>query len=308
MLFRVIFFTLIINFQAVADDIKKENYDVMYRNSLGLHRVEGKKINAHRYQYNLDTDRQLTLTTLEWNPYIGEQICRQGWVLQVTIALLHSIGYGATVTFYPWGRAIAVAEYGKADILFPEYYIEPSAPSDVFPGTLRLDHLILSDVFGRAPIAFIKLKGYDTSHYVDLMSLVNERIGVVRGYQNTPEFDRLMDAGSFDVVQAKDDLSNLNLLLYNRVNLIVGDPSVIDAAIKNSSMSAIEKKRTLEQIQVVEPILKMNGLFFAMSKNGQYAKTLPIELNQAIRTFKEQGIFEDIRYTSHHNCENVVVE
>jgi len=296
------------NFQAVADYVKKENYDVMYRNSLGMHRVEGKKINAHSYRYNFDAGKQLALNTLEWNPYIGEKICRQGWVLQATIALLHSIGYGATVTFYPWGRAIAVAEYGNADILFPEYFIEPSAPSDVVPGTLRLDHLILSDIFGRAPIAFIKRKGYDTSHYVDLKSLVNERIGVVRGYQNTPEFDRLMDAGSFLVVQAKDDLSNLNLLLFNRVNLIVGDPNVIDAAIKNASMPEIEKKRILGEIQVVEPILKMNGLFFAMSKNGQYAKTLPIELNQAISSFKEQGIFEDIKYTSHNDCESVVVE
>jgi len=308
MLLRIIFLTLLINAQAVADHAQKGNYDVVYRDYLGSHRIKGKKVNEHTYRYNSGADKQLLLATLDWKPYIGEQICRQGWVLQATVALLHSMGYGATVTFYPWARALAFAEHGKADILFPEYFIEPEAPSDVIQSTRRLDHLILSDVFGWGPIAFIKRKDYDTSHFVDLQSLVNERIGVVRGYQNTPEFDRLMDAGNFEVVQAKDDLSNLNLLLINRVNLIIGDPEVIDAAVKNSSLSAVEKQNMLDKIQVVEPILKMNGLFFAVSKHSQYANTLPVELNQAITTFKKQGVIEEIRYHIRKDCENIVSE
>ena len=302
MLYRLLFFTLFLNVQALADHVRKDNFDVVYRDYLGSHRVEGRKINAHSYQYNKEADKQLILTTLDWKPYIGEHICRQGWVLQTAVALLHSMGYGATVTFYPWARAIAMAERGKADILFPEYFIEPEAPSDVIQSTRRLDHLMLSDVFGWGPIAFIKRKEYDTSHFINLHSLVNERIGVVRGYQNTPEFDRLMDAGNFEVVEARDDLNNVNLLLLNRVNLIIGDPEVITTAVKESTMPKIEKQNILDSIKVVEPILKMNGLFFAISKNSQYADTLAIELNQAISTFKKHGVIEEIRYHIRNDC------
>ena len=46
-----------------------------------------------------------------------------------------------------------MAESGKADILYPEYFIENSAPSDVFKGTKRLEHLALSNKLpgGRSP-------------------------------------------------------------------------------------------------------------------------------------------------------------
>lgn len=38
-------------------------------------------------------------------------------------------------------------------------------------------------------------------------------IGVVRGYQNTPEFDRLMDDGYFTIVEANNDLQIARMLI-----------------------------------------------------------------------------------------------
>jgi polar amino acid transport system substrate-binding protein len=301
---QVLFSLLFITFSgfAVATQNKTTHYDVKYRDYLGTHVVSGKRVNASTFLFNPKADKTLKLSTLEWAPYIGKNICRQGWVMQSTIALLHSIGYGAEVSFYPWARAMSTVESGKADILFPEYQIEPEAPSDVFDGTRRLDHLVLSEAFGWGPVAFIKRVDYNLSHYDKLASLINESIGVVRGYQNTPDFDRMMDMGAFKVVQATNDMNNLQLLINNRVNLIVGDPQVIIHDIKNSDKSAAEKKDLLEKIKVVEPILHMNGLYFAIAKHGQYAAKLQVELNQAIAAFKKQGVIEEIKYQLNVHC------
>lgn len=280
-----------------------ENYAVSYRDYKGIHVVKGIKLSEQLYSFNPSARKSLTLATLDWPPYIGSNICRQGWVLQATIALLHRIGYGAKVEYYPWARALKVAESGKVDILFPEYFIEPEAPSDIYPGTRRLDHLVLSEAFGWGPVAFIKRSGYDLSHYKDLNSLANERIGVVRGYQNAPEFDRRMDMGMYKITQAKDDNHNLLLLLNNRVNLIVADPQVIRAEVLNSDRTSVQKQTILDQIEVVSPIIQMNGLYLALSKKVGKVDELLIELNQAINSFKKHGVFSEIQYQVKQECE-----
>ncbi|MEW6982554.1 substrate-binding periplasmic protein [Colwelliaceae bacterium 6471] len=301
-----LYFLLILSVNAFQDN--NNQYDVSYRDYLGLHVVKGQKTPKGTFLFNANAEKKLTLATLNWQPYIGESICKQGWVMQLTVALLHSIGYSAEVTFYPWARAVNMVESGKADILFPEYFIEPEAPSDVFAGTRRLDHLMLSDVFGWGPIAFIKRRDFDMSHYTDLKSLVNEHIGVVRGYQNTPEFDRLMDTGSFKTVKATNDMQNLDLLLNNRVNLIIGDPEVIKADIINSDHTPEDKKAMLEKIKMVDPIIHMNGLFYAVSKQSEYKNELIVELNQAINTFKSQGVIDEIKYQTKQACNSELSE
>lgn len=276
--------------------------DVQYRDYLGQHRVKGVKKSANTFIFNPQSKKVIKLATLDWPPYIGKDICKQGWVMQSAIAVLHHLGYRAEVSFYPWARSMKLVESGKADILFPEYFIGPEAPSDVFNGTRRLDHLVLSEKFGWGPIAFIKRKNYDLSHFTNLKSLVNEHIGVVRGYQNTPEFDRMMDMGSFKIIEALNDLHNVKLLLNHRVNLIIGDPTVIELDIKNSDLPDKDKKTMLAQIEIVDPIVKMNALFFAISKQSKYIDIMPMQLNQAISAFKKQGLFNEMKYSVEQEC------
>ena len=121
--------------------------------------IAGEKINEYTYIFNQGAPKKIKITTLDWEPYIGNNICRQGWVQQLTIAILASQGYEIIATFYPWARTIATAETGNADILYPEYFIEPDAPSDIYKDTKRLDHLAISRKIPGGPIAFLKRKG-----------------------------------------------------------------------------------------------------------------------------------------------------
>lgn len=264
--------------------------------------ITGEKTAPHTYIFNKGAQKKISITTLNWAPYIGENICRQGWVQQLTIALLASLGYEITSTFLPWARTVAVAETGAADILYPEYFIESTAPSDVYKGTNRIEHLALSRKFPGGPISFIKRKGEQDLFKGNLFNLKNEKIGVVRGYQNTPEFDAFMDIGFFNISQAVDDLMNAKKLVNNRINLIIGDPAVIRFSIVSSTLSQNEKQRMLQNLEVVQPSIQYNYLYYAVSKKKPFWKTTLQTLNAAMEQFETSGLMIDIIKTVNISC------
>ena len=106
-------------------------------------------------------------------------------------------------------------------------------PSDIFKFTKRLDHLALSEKIPGGPIAFVKRKGEKDHYNGKLMNLKGAAIGVVRGYQNIPEFDSLMDQNFFNIDEVTDDLSKIRMLMARRVNVIVGDQMVISYSVGN---------------------------------------------------------------------------
>ncbi len=264
--------------------------------------ISGEKINAYTYIFNKGASKKIKITTLDWQPYVGNDICRQGWVQQLTIAMLASQGYEIISTFYPWARTIATAEAGNADILYPEYFIEPDAPSDVFKNTRRRDHLAISEKIPGGPIAFIKREGEKDEFNGNLSNLKGTAIGVVRGYQNTPEFDSLMDQHFFDIDEVTDDLTNIRILMARRVNLIVGDPSVIYYSVENADWPEDEKKLILNSIEVVKPSLQYNHLYYAVSKKRpEWRKTLEM-INRTLKEFQKSGELIHIIETTNSNC------
>jgi polar amino acid transport system substrate-binding protein len=264
--------------------------------------IPGEKINEYTYVFNKGGRKKIRITTLNWKPYIGEAICRQGWVQQLTIALLASQDYEIISTFYPWARTIAAAEEGNADILYPEYFIEPDAPSDVFKNTKRQDHLALSEKIPGGPIAFIKRKGEKDHYNGNLLNLKGDAIGVVRGYQNTPEFDSLMDQNFFTIDEVTDDLANIRMLMARRVNLIIGDPSVIYYSVENSDWPDDEKKIILNSIEIVKPPIQYNHLYYAISKKRpQWKQTLEM-LNRTLKEFEKSGELYHIIETTNTHC------
>lgn len=264
--------------------------------------IEGKRTAPRTYLFNEGADERVRIVTLNWAPYIGEHICNQGWVQQVTVALFATRGYEVESEFYPWARAVMKAESGDADILYPEYFIEPEASSSWYEGTKRRDHLALSRKIPGGPIAFMKRKGDGDYYRGDLEALEGERIGVVRGYQNTPSFDRLMDQGFFDVEKVKNDVLNAGKLANERVNLIVGDPAVIQFSVSDSDMDPAERRRTLEQLTVEQPFLQYNHLYYAVSRNSDGWRKTRRDVSAAIEEFLEQGTMVRLIRRSNEEC------
>lgn len=249
---------------------------------------------GNHYQFNPESDKILNLATLEWPPYIGENLCNKGWVFQYAVANLVNKGYQVNVHFFPWARSVKMVETGQMDILFPEYFIEDSAPSDVITNKKRKELLALSNQFPGGNISFMKRKGYEIEFNGNLLALKGEKIGVVRGYQNTPEFDAMMDAGHFQIISAVDELQLAKLLVAKRVNLIIGDPSVFRYSINYSKLSLQNKLALLDGIEELKPSLKYNHLYFAISTQKPHWRTLIDDINLSLLTFKLSGATDRI--------------
>jgi len=288
---------------AIPTSTPQKTIDVVFQHQGKDYHIQGKSIN-NTYVFNAGAKKKVSLSTLEWAPYIGQNICNQGWVQQLTVALLASQGYEVTISFYPWARTISMAEKGRVDILFPEYFIEPAAPSDVIKGTKRTDHLALSTPIPGGPIALLKRKNFDSPFKGNLTTLKGERIGVVRGYQNTPEFDALMDSDYFRIDNSVDDLMNAIKLSKERIDYIVGDPSVIFFSVKTGKhLSKKMKANILDMIEIIEPPLQYNNLYYAVSKKNPEWKTLLKTLNEAIASFKKDGVTQQIINNTKKQCD-----
>ncbi|MDX1728756.1 MAG: hypothetical protein R3203_13460 [Pseudoalteromonas tetraodonis] len=66
-------------------------------------------------------------------------------------------GYGVHMEFYPWTRAVREAELGKADILFPEYFISDDVMSENTLTKTRNQLLALSEPIPSGDLSFVAL-------------------------------------------------------------------------------------------------------------------------------------------------------
>lgn len=266
--------------------------------------ISSKKLNETTWEYNPGGNRSITIVTLDWPPYIGRNLCCQGWVQQVTIVLLSRMGYRVISIFYPWSRSVYMAETGRAAILYPEYFIEPDAPSDVIEHTPRREHLSLSRKIPGGPVAFMKRKGDPDVYKGNLLNLKHEKIGVVRGYQNTPEFDSLMDQGYFAIDEAIDDIQNAMKLINGRINLLVGDPYVVRYAISHDRrISDDERQALLSNLEIIEPALSHNDLYYAISRHFPGWEELLAMLNREIELLTVSGELSGIIQATETDCD-----
>ena len=217
--------------------------------------------------------------------------------------MLNSKGYSVYIEFLPWARAVRNVELGRADILMPEYFIEDTAPSDYVDGETRRELLGLSNSFKGGEIAFLKRKG-DTDHFTgNLNSLKGLKIGVVRGYQNTPEFDAMMDNGEFEVIASVDDLQLVKLLTAKRVDLVIGDPQALKSSVAYSSLTKPEKQSLLSSIEQESIPLQYNSLYFAISKRAHNWLLVLEDINEGLYQFNNSGEIDRIVRATNTQCE-----
>ncbi|WP_082874072.1 MULTISPECIES: substrate-binding periplasmic protein [Pseudoalteromonas] len=245
------------------------------------------------YGYNLDANHVLKLVTLDWPPYIDENLCNKGWLYQFAVSSLLEKGYGVQISFYPWARAVREAELGRADILFPEYFIEDDVISDNFLDKTRNDLLALSHAIPGGDLSFVALKGNQIPFNGDLKSVKNLPIGVVRSYKNTKELDAMIDNKEIDTIVANNEYQLIHLLLSNRVSLIVADLEVLKASVYKSELSISGKRQILESLVALEPKLEYKPLYFSVSKSTpQWQKVLQ-DLNDEIELMQQSGKFNE---------------
>lgn len=211
---------------------------------------------------------KIRLSTLNWEPYIGEKLKDHGFVAELVKKAYASKGYEVELTYLPWARVVAMAKNGNFDGYLPEYYSE----------SLKTDFLI-SNPYPGGPLVFFKRKDTKIT-FKSLSDLKPYSIGVVRGYLNTIEFDN----ASFlkkDVV--RDDLTNIKKLTAGRIDLMVADKFVGYHLIETQYPKARDK------LDVVEPVLEEKQLYLCISKKTPLATKKLNAFNSGLKQLISTG-------------------
>ncbi|HOO47082.1 MAG TPA: transporter substrate-binding domain-containing protein, partial [Deltaproteobacteria bacterium] len=155
--------------------------------------------------------KTVTLATLDWQPYVGSDMPGYGFNAEIVTEAYKRMGYTVKIEFLSWDDAVNKTQQGEFDGLFPEYYSKE-----------RAEEFLYSDFFSNSLLVFYKRKDAKIS-YASLKDLISYRIGVVKGYINTEEFD---SADYLNKVEFNSDLESLNNLVEGKVDLIVIDKLV----------------------------------------------------------------------------------
>lgn len=222
----------------------------------------------------------VTLSTLEWEPYIGKNVNGKGdkgYVYDIVKAAFEASGYSVDIQFFPWARAVSNAETGKHDGVFPEYNVETTWGQ-------------LSSPFPGGPIGLYKRKELKVAYKVSpqeptqteaLKGLKTYKFGVVKGYTNTESFDK---ADFLKKSEATSDSQNLKKLHSKRVDLVVIDKFVARALLGTPELQSIS-----DDLEFMEPALEDKSLFINFSKNApDYEKKLAA-FNQGLASIIADG-------------------
>ncbi|MBN1971737.1 MAG: transporter substrate-binding domain-containing protein [Candidatus Delongbacteria bacterium] len=208
------------------------------------------------------------LTTLDWEPYIGQKLNNQGFVAEIVKEAFKRGGYDIEIQYYPWARTVDKAKKGEVDGYMPEYYSEE----------LKNDFYV-SEPFAGGPVGLFKRKGFDLK-YEKLEDLKGYKIGVVRDYVNEENFDKATYLTKDEVT---DDLTNIKKLLANRIDLFVAD-KFVGFYLLNEHMPEMTM-----QMEFVEPPLIVHDLYVCINKNVKDAKKKIDSFNKGLKEMKEDG-------------------
>jgi polar amino acid transport system substrate-binding protein len=215
-----------------------------------------------------NASEKIVLTTLDWEPYIGQSMKQNGYVAVLVKEAFRRGGYNAEFKFYKWGRVVGLAKAGKVDGYFPEYY------SDAVKSYAKF-----SIPFPGGPIGFFKLKKSKIK-YRNLKDLKPYKIGVVRGYVNTKEFD---SASYLRKDLAQSELTNFKKLVAGRIDLLVADKFVGLELIKK------HMPEKAAQIEFISETLEEKDLYVCISKKGRDSDKIVKAFNYGLKKMKADG-------------------
>ncbi|MBI9074423.1 MAG: transporter substrate-binding domain-containing protein [Desulfatibacillum sp.] len=221
-------------------------------------------------------DKNTRLTTLEWPPYISQNIDSPGYLAEVVKGAFSEVGYSnANFIFLEWTEAVRLAQAGKADASFPEYF-----------STDREKDFEFSDAMPGGALALAKLKGSNVTYTGQVQDLKPYKLGVVAGYINTEAID---SADFITKVESEDDSVNLKNLIAKKVDVIVIDRLVADMLLQGTFFS-----RFADKVDFLEPILEVKPLFLAFSKNSPNMPGVKEDFNKGLSALNASGKLDAI--------------
>ncbi|MCP4119838.1 MAG: amino acid ABC transporter substrate-binding protein [Desulfobacteraceae bacterium] len=216
---------------------------------------------------------KLIFATDSWAPYYGPDLKNNGFIAEITRAAFKKAGYEIEIKFMDWNRAMQMAKKGKYDGIVGAYFSEERANFFKYP-----------DSIGNVEVVLCGRKG-DNIKFTSLEDLKPYKIGVLRGYVNSKEFD----AASFLKKEPVEKTEiNIKKLLKGRVDLIVDSKAVLQDRINRNFKNAVGK------FEFLTPALQTNKLYTILSKTVPGYEKKAEDFNKGLKMILEDGTVIEI--------------
>jgi polar amino acid transport system substrate-binding protein len=196
------------------------------------------------FSNELNTKQTVSLVSLNWSPYAAKNLKDQGFTTEILRKIFKNAGYNVKFTFVPWNRALVFCKLGKYDAVFNAYTSKE-----------REEIYAVSDPYLDTELVLCVKKDFPLNSFNNLQELKKYKIGIVKGYVNSPEFDA---CNFLHKEPARNDEINLRKLLADKVQIISID--------KYTATNLLKEKHKLDTVKFLKPPLDNKPLYLLFSK------------------------------------------
>ena len=179
------------------------------------------------------------VASLNWPPYTDASMTNEGNLVQKLRTLLRPYGIELQVEFYPWKRAIVLAEQPEYIGYFPAWLSEVN---EGYVASLPVDYSELAAV--TVPGNKVEFQGID-----DLFD--NHTIGIVSSYQYPPFIERVAANHPDNVTEAVSEVLLLKMLNAERFEVAITDPTVMMYLSEKYAIPPAEISKNLGRVPLV---------------------------------------------------------
>lgn len=225
-------------------------------------------------------ERVIHAAYTSWEPYTYTVESKpMGFELEIFQSVMDRMGYSVEFVEMPWKRCLNKLQSGDVDVVISMLINEEREEYTIFPE----EHISTTDFM------FISLKESDITYQSPLINLKEYKIGSILGFHYGDEFD---NANYLDKVEVGNSDLLLELLLKKRLDLAVGNKTVI--------MNSFHKSKQSKVLVFHEPPIKSDKLYVGFSKVKEY-DSLTREFSSVLKMFKNSDQYQVILNRYHLN-------
>lgn len=217
--------------------------------------------------------RQITMCTLNWEPFYGEDLPRNGFFTELVREAFERGGHTVNVEFMPWARAMLEVKQGDREVLLGAYYSEE-----------RAETYHSSDPIYDAEVGLVAHRRVGIDSFSSLRDLSGYTIGHGRGFTVTEEFD---NADYLDKEPAKDLAQNVKKLYAGRIDMIAG-------SFENIRYAAQQQDMDMDELVFLQPPLVESSLHIMISRAAPDGEELLADFHRGLEEIREDGTYEQI--------------
>ncbi len=223
-----------------------------------------------------NADNRISIVIEPWPPFADQELPGKGFLTQLTKAAFEAAGYEPEVRFAPWARALHEVAHGHRDVLMGLFHSEE-----------REELYRYSSPVYEVEVGLVVRQDFEREAYSSIEELAGYRIGVGRGFANSPDFDRAVDDGTLNVYVATDHATQIPMLFADRLDMIAGTVDAIMHAAQRAG-------RDRSELRVLEPPLKVHNIHIGVSRVIDDSERIRDDFNRGLATIRENGLYDQI--------------